>query len=57
MTIHCYPYYANDGFEEYCEHTNKRLIDAEPEALKGKILYDTGSRCPQCGNLIIRIPF
>ena len=49
--------YFDEELLEYCEHTNKPLINAELEELKGLIYYGNGDRCPQCKNKIVVIPF
>lgn len=47
----CHIYTDENGIE-YCEHTNKPLMDAEPEKFKGLIYYDNDSKCPHCKNQI-----
>ena len=49
--------YTDENLIEYCEHTNKPLMDAEPEELKGLIYYDNNSKCPHCKNKIKVIPY
>ena len=53
---HCH-IYTDKNLIEYCEHTNKPLMDAEPEELKGLIYYDNNSKCPHCKNKIKVIPY
>ena len=54
---YCYTYYGENNLIEYCQHTHKPLMDADPEELKGLIYYGDGDNCPHCHKTIKIVPF